>query len=429
MNTGKQQKILLMILLIIIVSTGVYLWKQQQNLVKVISVVLTNDYKNTQQDWIEGIKTCSSDLDFQVNFFFEDNEEELIKRIDIENNENVSAIITKYDCDLYAKDSFAQGYKLAFDLVQKSRPISLEENDNEFKIGISLYDKSDSFINALSTDIENAFKNIENDSDIRILLDIEDAKGDKYEQNRHIEYFMEQKCDVIAVNIIDTWNASKVINRAKEEEIPVVFFNREPSDEDISLWNNVYYVGTDGRELGKMQGEILTEAFIKNNNEIDKNKDGILQYILVEGEEGHSDSIKRTDAMLKKIENNFASQQIALVSADWKRDITKEKFSNIDKSKIENCEAVICNNDDMALGVLEAIKEMNMEYLPAILGVDGDSEVIYNIENGEILGTISQNIKGQADIIADLSFRLWNKENINEGQKIYISGEKYIKLY
>lgn len=240
---------------------------------------------------------------------------------------------------------------------------------------------------------------------------------------------MEQKCDVIAVNIIDTWNASKVINRAKEEGIPVVFFNREPSDEDISLWNNVYYVGTDGRELGKMQGEILTEAFIKNNNEIDKNKDGILQYILVEGEEGHSDSIKRTDAMLKKIENNFASQQIALVSADWKRDIAKEKFSNIDKSKIENCEAVICNNDDMALGVLEAIKEMNMEYLPAILGVDGDSEVIYNIENGEILGTISQNIKGQADIIADLSFRLWNKENINEGQKIYISGEKYIKLY
>ena len=83
----------------------------------------------------------------------------------------------------------------------------------------------------------------------------------------------------------------------------------------------------------------------------------------------------------------------------------------------------------MALGVLEAIKEMNMEYLPAILGVDGDNEVIYNIENGEILGTISQNIKGQADIIADLSFRLWNKENINEGQKIYISGEKYIKLY
>ena len=415
--------------MIIILLTGIYLWKQQQNLIKIISVVLPNDYKNTQQYWIEGIKTCSSDLDFQVNFFFEETEEELNKRIDIENNENISALITKNDCDLYSEDPFAQGYNFAFNLAQKSAPVSLKENNNELKIGISLYNKNDSFIDILSTEIENTLKKSGDYNNVRLLLDIEDAKGNKYEQNRHIEYFMEQKCDIIAVNLIDTWNASKVINRAKEEGIPVIFFNREPSDEDISLWNNVYYVGTDGRELGKMQGEILTEAFIKNNNEIDKNKDGILQYILVEGEEGHSDSVKRTDAMLKKIENNFTTQQIALVSADWKRDIAKENFSKLDKSKIENCEAVVCNNDDMALGVLDAIKEMNIEHIPAILGVNGDNEVIYNIEKGEILGTISQNIKGQADIISDLCFKLWKNENIDSEQKIYISGEKYIKLY
>lgn len=415
--------------MIILVLTGGYLWKQQQNLVKVISVVLPNDYKDTQQDWIEGIKTCSSDLGFQVNFFFEENEEEINKRIDTENSQNISALITSNDCNIYSKDSFVEGYNLAFNIAQKSRPVKLEENDNEFKIGISLYNKDDTFINTLSTEIENSLKKVANDNNVRLLLDVEDAKGDKYEQNRHIEYFMEQKCDVIAVNIIDTWNASKVINRGKEERIPVIFFNREPSDEDISLWNDVYYVGTDGIELGKMQGEILTEAFLKNNSEIDKNKDGILQYILVEGEEGHSDSVRRTDAMLKKIDNNFTTEQISLVSADWKRDVAKEEFSKVDINKIQNSEAVVCNNDDMALGVLDAMKEMGIKDFPAILGVNGDNEVIDNIEKGYILGTISQNIKGQADIIADLSFKLWKKEYINEEQKIYISGEKHIKLY
>ena len=415
--------------MIILILTGGYLWKQQQNLVKVISVVLPNDYKDTQQDWIEGIKTCSSDLDFQVNFFFEENEEELNKRLDIENSQNISALITSNDCNINSKDLFAEGYNLAFNIAQKSRPVKLEKNDNEFKIGISLYNKDDTFINTLSTEIENSLKKVANDNNVRLLLDVEDAKGDKYEQNRHIEYFMEQKCDVIAVNIIDTWNASKVINRGKEERIPVIFFNREPSDEDISLWNDVYYVGTDGIELGKMQGEILTEAFLKNNSEIDKNKDGILQYILVEGEEGHSDSVRRTDAMLKKIDNNFTTEQISLVSADWKRDVAKEEFSKVDINKIQNSEAVVCNNDDMALGVLDAMKEMGIKDFPAILGVNGDNEVIDNIEKGYILGTISQNIKGQADIIADLSFKLWKKEYINEEQKIYISGEKHIKLY
>ena len=65
-------------------------------------------------------------------------------------------------------------------------------------------------------------------------------------------------------------------------------------------WEDLYYVGCDAEQSGVMQGEIAAD-YIKNHPEVDKNQDGEIQYVLLEGEAGHQDAISRTDFSVKTL--------------------------------------------------------------------------------------------------------------------------------
>lgn len=410
--------------MLIFLFTGGYLWKEQKETVKVISVVVPKEYEEQQQEWIKGIKASSSDFGFLVNFFFEENEQERRTRIEKEKLYHAE-ILTEKELDKDGKDFFVQGYEAAEKLAKTAKKADKKQVKKRLKVGIALYSQEDFFINTLCEKIEGILEKTGEEKQIEVITAVEDAAGNPQEQNRQIEFLMDQECDILALNLVDTWSASQIIDRARERNIPLIFFNREPSDEDIQLWKDVYYIGTDGEEIGKLQGEILTDAFCTAESKIDKNQDGILQYISVEGEEGHCDSVKRTAAMLKKTEEIFSSKQVESVSADWNREMAKESFIQLPIEKIESCEAVICNNDDMALGVLDALKERKIEYIPAIVGVNGEQEVLEKIQQGEILGTVSQKSQEQAKKVTELIWQFWEKKVPKEAQKIYLQGEKY----
>lgn len=359
-----------------------------------------------------------------VNFFFEENEQERRTRIEKERLYQAE-ILTERELDKNGKDFFVQGYKTAEKLAKTAKKSDKKQVKKRLKVGIALYNQEDLFIHTLCEKIEEILEKTGEEKQVEVITAVEDATGNPQEQNRQIEFLMDQECDILALNLVDTWSASQIIDRAKERNIPLIFFNREPSDEDIQLWKNVYYIGTDGEEIGKLQGEILTDAFCTAESKIDKNQDGILQYISVEGEEGHCDSVRRTAAMLKKTGEIFSSKQVESVSADWNREKAKESFIQLPMEKIESCEAVICNNDDMALGVLDALQERKIEYIPAIVGVNGEQEVLEKIQQGEMLGTVSQKSQEQAEKITELIWQFWEKEMPKEEQKIYLQGEKY----
>lgn len=389
-----------------------------------ISVIVPKEYEEQQKEWIEGIKVCSSDFKFQVNFFFEENEKE--KRERIENEKSYGAeILTEKELDKNGEDPFVQGYKAAEKLAKTAKKSDKKQAKKRLKVGLALYNQEDVFIYTLCEKIEGILKETGEKKQVEVITAVENARGNSQEQNRQIEFLMDQDCDVLVLNLVDTWSASQIIDRARERNIPLIFFNREPSDEDIQLWENVYYVGTDGEEIGKLQGEILADAFGTKELEIDKNQDGILQYISVEGEEGHCDSVRRTAAMLKKTGEIFSSKQVGTVSADWNREQAKENFMQLPIKQIESCEAVICNNDDMALGVLDALKERKVEDIPAIVGVNGEKEVLEKIQRREILGTVSQKSQDQAEKVVELIWKFKEKKRPEENQKIYLKGEKY----
>lgn len=105
--------------------------------------------------------------------------------------------------------------------------------------------------------------------------------------------------------------------------------------------------------------------------------------MLVEGEETHFDAIRRTNGFLESSEDMPMNQR-ANLSADWKRELATTKFAKLDKEIINNVEAVICNNDDMALGVYDYYKKHHSQ-MPVILGINNSPEMNRKIMTGRDL--------------------------------------------
>lgn len=108
-----------------------------------------------------------------------------------------------------------------------------------------------------------------------------------------------------------------MIEKARGQNIPVVFFNKEPSRKALDSYDKAYYVGTDSKESGIIQGDLIAKHWKANPN-WDLNKDGQIQYVLLKGEPGHPDAEARTTYVIKELnDKGLKTQQLQLDTAMW----------------------------------------------------------------------------------------------------------------
>ena len=96
------------------------------------------------------------------------------------------------------------------------------------RIGVTLYRGDDAFINNIRSSLEEKAKEYEQQTGIKVNLEIMDPKGNQNTQNSQVDRFLSLEYDAICVNMVDRSAASYVINKAMDAGTPVVFFNREP---------------------------------------------------------------------------------------------------------------------------------------------------------------------------------------------------------
>ena len=113
------------------------------------------------------------------------------------------------------------------------------------RIGVTLYRGDDTFIGNIRTVLEEKAKEYEQSTGVKVNMDITDAKGSQSTQNEQVERFISVGCDVLCVNIVDRSDASTIIDKAMAAGTPVVFFNRQPVEEDMNRWEKLFYVGED----------------------------------------------------------------------------------------------------------------------------------------------------------------------------------------
>lgn len=312
-------------------------------------------------------------------------------------------------------------------LTSCTRPFPSEERIQNIKIGISVYDEYDTFISEMVKQITQICKEKEKNTGVVISLDIVSAAGSQMTQNDQIERFADKGYDAVCVNLVDRTDASTIIEKAKSVDMPVVFFNRELVEEDLERWDKLYYVGTIPEESGNMQGEIVLSACQNDFEAIDKNGDGKLQYVMLEGEAGHQDALIRTQKSVETIvDGGYEVEKLDSVIANWNREQAITKMNMLLERYRDRIEVILANNDDMALGAIDAYVNSGRSEIPLIVGVNGQKEALEMILSKKMEGTVYNDAYNQAKMIVEITFASAMDDEIPENVKL-ING-KYVYL-
>ena len=250
----------------------------------------------------------------------------------------------------------------------------------------------------------------------RIIVSTKSGNDDQQEQNEKVEEMIDAGCDVLCINLVDRTAPSRIIRMARNEDIPVIFFNREPVREDLMQWEKLYYVGCDAEQSGIMQGEIAAE-YINSHPEVDKNEDGKIQYVLLEGEAGHQDAISRTEYSVKTLmKNDVILEKLSYQLADWNRGQAENRMNRLISQYGKEIELVISNNDEMALGAVEAYRTVGYarEDWPVIFGIDGLEDALKAVKAGEMQGSILNDRVDQAKEMAKMAVKLFEGEDFDQ---------------
>lgn len=303
----------------------------------------------------------------------------------------------------------------------------------KIKIGVTLYDSYDTFLTGYmrAFDKEVAEKRAEG-YEVNVLQ--YNAAGSQAMQNEQVEEMLQNSCDVLCVNLVDRTAPSEIIDMAKKKDVPVIFFNRELVEEDLNQWNKLYYVGADAKQSGILQGELVLED-VKDAEkegqlppELDRNGDGKLQYLIFEGEAGHQDSIMRTDYVVSTIQDaGIPMERLDYSIANWSRAEAQSKMMQLYSEFQGKIELILSNNDDMALGVIDAYDKIGVQkdLRPWIYGIDGTKAGLAAIEKGSMRATVYNDEVGQSKALFRIAFQLAS-EGAEDGEGTEI--EKITRL-
>ena len=300
----------------------------------------------------------------------------------------------------------------------------------EIQIGVVVYDEYDTFISQLmNVFMEEVSEQIKNGK--RISVKRYNAAGNQITQNEQVEEMIEKGCNVICVNLVDRTDPSMIIEAARKADIPVIFFNRELVEKDLMSWDKLYYVGADAFESGMIQGQIAADAWFANletDRTLDKNRDGCLQYVVLEGEAGHQDSIVRSEYSVNAlIDAGIQVDKCESCIANWSRAQAQTKMAQLLNKYGDTIELLLCNNDDMALGAIDEMEAQSIprEKWPVVVGIDGTDVGLEAVVNGDMLGTVYNNKEGQAKAMLQLAIYTVTGEGY---EKLDLKDGKYIRF-
>ena len=277
------------------------------------------------------------------------------------------------------------------------------DNSQNVYVGVTYYDQSDIFLNELLDCFKKEIQDLESEEK-KISVTIQGAGGSQRTQDDQVKELIDGGCNVLCVNLVDRTDPSEIIDLAREKQVPIIFFNREPVAEDMAQWEQLYYVGAKAEESGTMQGEMAAEA-IKANPQVDRNKDGKIQYVVLEGEPGHQDTIIRTENAVESLKaEGIELEKLSYGLANWNRAQAENRMSQMISQYQTKIELVLANNDEMDLGAMDAYEKLNYteSTLPLFFGIDGTKVGLEAVRDSRLSGTVYNDKEGQAKAMAKL---------------------------
>ncbi len=277
------------------------------------------------------------------------------------------------------------------------------------RMAVFVYKGSDTFIENVSGALMQTAAEYTGANGEKVYMAYLDANDSQSLQNEQIARYISLNYDVLCVNLVDRIEAAYVIDIAKEANVPVVFFNREPVKQDMTKWERTVYVGTDAKKNAELEAEVVLQQYRRDPYAIDKNQDGIVNYIMIEGERRHQDTLIRTEVSVQTLrDNGMELERLDGGIANWTRSQAAALAEQYFNSYGDAIELIICNNDDMALGVVDTIDRLGIDFVN-IVGVDGTPQGIEAVKSGKMLGTVSIGCEEHAQLIFDMALALYHQ--------------------
>ena len=292
------------------------------------------------------------------------------------------------------------------------------------KVGICIYQFSDNFMTLFRTELENYLIELGFSKD---NITIQDGANDQATQSNQIDAFIADGVDLLIINPVNSSSAESITDKVVAANIPLVYVNREPSEDEEKRWEdngwNVTYVGCDARQSGTMQGEIIADLGLDT---IDKNGNGKVDYIMIEGDPENVDAKYRTEFSVKALEDaGLEVNQLDDQVGNWDQATAQQLVANDLSQFGDDVEVVFCNNDAMALGALQAIQSAGRTVGTDIylVGVDALSEALEDVLAGTMTGTVFNDHFSQSHSAADAAINYLS----GAGNEHYI-GCDYVKV-
>ena len=286
-------------------------------------------------------------------------------------------------------------------------------------IGVCIYQFTDAFM----TTYRNALQEILEGKGYKVST--VDGANDQAKQNEQINTFITQGVDALIINPVMTSAADQIIATVKAAGIPTVLINREPTADQMAVYDKLVYVGCDARQSGTMQGELILDT----PNKGDINGDGKISYIMVQGDPENVDAQYRTEFSVKALKDaGMEVEELNLTRGDWMRERGQEIVANDLAQFGEQVEVVFCNNDDMAIGALQSIQAAGRKVNEDIylVGVDALDAALNEVQAGNMTGTVLNDAVGQATAaVEEMENLLGGATYAANSQSVYVD---YVKV-
>jgi inositol transport system substrate-binding protein len=275
-------------------------------------------------------------------------------------------------------------------------------------IGVSMALFDDNFLTVLRNGMVEQAEGMEG-----VELQVEDAQNDVAKQLDQINNFIASGVDAIIVNPVDTSATQAMSDAAAAAGVPLVYVNREPINVD-SLPDTQAFVASDERDSGTLETlevcRLLAEKGLTEAN----------VYVIM-GELSNQAAVQRTadihDVMASGncgVTLNILDEQ----TSNWRRDEAQNLMTNWLSTGTE-FDAVIANNDESAIGAIQAMKAADINMDDVIVGgVDATQDALAAMQAGELDVTVFQDAAGQGAGALDAALKLARGETVE--QKVYV---------
>ena len=308
--------------------------------------------------------------------------------------------------------------------ASKAAATFTEGDLSKAKVGVCIYQFSDNFMTLFRGELENYLveKGFSKEN-----IEIVDGANDQATQTNQIQNFITEGVDVLIINPVNSSSAETITDMVVGADIPLVYINREPDKSEEERWEakgwDVTYVGCDARQSGTFQGELISDIGL---DKLDMNKNGAVDYIMIEGDPENVDAQYRTEFSVKALEDaglkvNELDDQVG----NWDQGQAQQLVANALAKDGKDIEVVFCNNDAMALGAAQAIDAAGRKVGEDIylVGVDALSEALEKVIDGTMTGTVFNDHFSQSHSAADAAISYLT----GKGNDYYISCD-YVKV-